>query len=408
VAAALAVLAFGGRAAGESGSVLVTPAEDLQAALDRAPDGALVRLAEGVYRGHFRVTRPVELAGSGEGTVLDGGGTGTVLTVDAPGAVVESLRIRASGSDLGGPDAGVFVGPRSVGAAIRDLSIEDCAFGIWVHETRSVTVTRNRVIGRSGQHPSNRGNGIHLFDSDSLVVTHNVVRGARDGIYISATDDSRFEGNEVSDQRFGIHYMFSQRNTLRDNVARNNNGAFALMQSSDLVVTGNRAEGSREHGILFRDAQRCVIRDNVVVGNGEGLFLYSSTGNEIVGNRIEGNDVGAKIWAGSVRNTIRDNVFRGNRRQVFYVASADLDLGVDGPGNTWSDYLGWDQDGDGVGDRPYRVDSFTSSLLYRFPIAALLLRSPALELLAHLQERLPFLKVPTVVDHAPLMKATGA
>jgi nitrous oxidase accessory protein len=323
--------------------------------------------------------------------------------VDAPDAHVQRFAVRGSGADLGGPDAGVFVGPRSVRAIVSDLSIEDCAFGIWVHETRAVRVTGNRIQGRTGQHPSNRGNGIHLFDSDSLVVTGNRVQGARDGIYISATNDSFFDGNEVSDQRFGIHYMFSQRNTLRDNISRNNNSAFALMQSSDLIVTGNRAEGSREHGILFRDAQRCVIRGNVVVGNAEGLFLYSSTENEITGNRVENNDVGAKIWAGSVRNRIHDNAFVGNRCQVFYVSASDLELGVGEDGNYWSDYLGWDQDGDGVGDRPYRVDSFTSGLLFRFPSAVLLLRSPSLELLAHLQERLPFLRVATVVDHSPLV-----
>ena len=74
-----------------------------------------------------------------------------------------------------------------------------------------------------------------------------------------------------------------------------------------------------------------------------------------------------------------------------------------GEGNYWSDYLGWDQDGDGRGDRPYRVDSFHASLLYRYPSAALLLRSPALELLGRLQERLPTLRVPTIREEHPAM-----
>src|SRR5690606_32008731 len=114
------------------------------------------------------------------------------------------------------------------------------------------------------------------------------------------------------------------------------------------------------------------------------------------------NEIGAKIWAGSHRNQVAHNAFVGNRIQVFYVAATDLTWGEQGTGNYWSDYLGWDQNADGVGDRPYRVDSFTTRLIHRYPAAALLLRSPALELLAHLEQSLPILRAPTVVDLRPL------
>jgi len=406
LAATAAAPAFLAASAAGASPVSVPPGADLQVVLDAARDGDDVVLQPGTWTGQFRVGRSIRL--SGPDATLDGGGEGTVLVLEAPGVVVESLTIRNSGEDLGGPDCGVYVAPPAVGAIVRDLRIEDCAFGIWVHETRRVQVLDNRIVGRSSQHPSLRGNGVHLFDSDSLLVRGNRVSGARDGIYISATNDSAFEDNFCENQRFGIHYMFSQRNTLTGNVSIDNNSGYALMQSSDLVVTGNRGERCREHGILFRDAQRCIIRDNTVIECGEGMFFYSSTENEIVGNRLEGNEVGVKMWAGSLRNDIRDNVIVANRQQVMYVSSEDLELGETGRGNYWSDYLGWDQDGDGVGDRPYRVDSFTANLLYRFPSAALLLRSPSLELLSHLQLRLPFLKVPTVIDNAPLVEVPGS
>ncbi|HMR06757.1 MAG TPA: hypothetical protein PKA88_13300, partial [Polyangiaceae bacterium] len=93
----------------------------------------------------------------------------------------------------------------------------------------------------------------------------------------------------------------------------------------------------------------------------------------------------------------------GNRNQAFYVAAGDLVFGESGAGNFWRDYMGWDQNGDGFGDRPYRVDSFTTNLVHRFPSAVLLMRSPALELLSHLEQRLPLLRVPTVVDKRPLV-----
>jgi nitrous oxidase accessory protein len=102
-----------------------------------------------------------------------------------------------------------------------------------------------------------------------------------------------------------------------------------------------------------------------------------------------------------VRNLVSENAFVANAEQVMYVSSEDLIWGDKGPGNYWSDYLGWDQNGDGSGDRPYRVSSFTTHLIHRFPAAALLLQSPALELLSHLSDALPLLRVATVVDRSP-------
>ena len=236
------------------------------------------------------------------------------------------------------------------------------------------------------------------------MVKGNHVSGARDGIYVSAIDDSRIEENTTEDQRYGVHYMYSIRNTLARNRSLRNLSGFALMQSRELIVVDNVAADNERHGILFRDATDYLNRGNLLERNGQGLFFFSSTENSIRRNRVAGNDIGAKIWAGSLRNTISDNSFVANGQQIFYVGSSDLVLGEDSTGNFWSDYVGWDQDGDGKGDRPHRLDSFTSTLVYRFPAATLLLHSPGVEFLTHMQEKMPLLQAPTVVDVSPKMR----
>ena len=203
--------------------------------------------------------------------------------------------------------------------------------------------------------------------------------------------------------RFGVHYMYSYDNVLRDNVMSDNTLGIALMESHNLIVEGNRAFGNRREGLLFRDLRDSEIRRNVLERNGNGMFFYSSTGNLIENNVLLDNEIGLKIWAGTRRNRIEGNVIRGNREQVFFVGAEDQFWGGSGRGNYWGDYLGWDQNGDGVGDRPHRVDSFTAGLLYRYPSATLLLRSPALEILSHMADRLPMLRTPTIVDRSPLL-----
>lgn len=379
-------------------------APDLQATIDRAEDGDVVEVPAGVWRGPIRLARAITLRGTGG--VIDGGGTGTVLVVAAAGARVEDLEVRGSGSDLTGtqPDSCIWLEESAAGAVVENNRVHDCAFGIWVNKAARAQILGNRVRGRVHQRPSDRGNGIHLFDASHLVVRGNHVSDARDGIYVSAVDDSLIEGNSTDGQRYGVHYMYSIRNTLRDNRSSGNLSGFALMQSRELVVTGNLAEGNERHGILFRDATDCEIRGNILRGNGQGLFFFSSADNNIVGNRMIENQIGAKIWAGSQRNHVSGNAFVANREQIFYVGAVDLVLGTGGPGNYWSDYVGWDQDGDGTGDRPYRMASFNAHLVYKYPAAAMLMHSPGVELLSHLEDRMPLLTVPTVVDRAPLMR----
>lgn len=378
-----------------------TDAATVQATVDLATEGDTVEVPAGVWTGAVKVTKRLTLRGDG---VLDGGGEGSTLTVDAPAVVIEGLTIRHSGTDLRGPDSCIYVSKLATGSIIKGNRLSDCGFGIWTHEVADAQLLENTIVGDEVSHRSNRGNGINLFDSKGLVVARNVITGGRDGIYVSATEDSLIEGNHMERTRYGIHYMYSWDNTVRGNVCHHNGSGYALMGSQRLIVTHNVATHNEDHGLLFRDIQKCEIRENRLEHNGEGMFFYSSTENFIVDNRVADNEVGAKIWAGSKRNRVTGNSFVGNRRQIFYVSTEDLEWGVDEPGNRWGDYLGWDQDGDGIGDRPYRVDSFTTNLLHRYPSASLLIRSPALELLTHMEGRMPVLRVPTVIDRRPQLR----
>ena len=386
--------------AGASEILVGRDAPTVQAAIDGALPGDTIVLPPGTWDGPVVVDRAITL--TSRGGVLDGRDRGTVVRIDAPGARLEFLKVRGSGVDRGGPDSCVWIGPGATDVVVSDSEITDCTFGIWVHATEGARIERNHVVGRTDiPQRSNRGNGIHLFDATDVHVVANRVEGARDGIYVSATEDSFIIDNDVSDLRYGIHYMYSWRNTIQGNRASGNITGIALMGSQHLIVTDNVARDNGKVGIMFRDIQTTRIEGNVVEHNAEGLFFFSTLDNEILGNRIAHNGMGARVWAGSERNVLAGNAFVGNQQQVYYVASSDQEWGTPARGNYWSDYLGWDQDGDGRGDRPHRLDSFRSGLLHRFPAAALLLNSPALELLTRVQERMPGLRTPAVFERHP-------
>ncbi|CAM2069400.1 Nitrous oxide reductase family maturation protein NosD [Sulfidibacter corallicola] len=400
------LLWFGGSAlAGPARIVVGTDAPTPADALTMANDGDTVVIPAGDWHGPLVVRTAIVLQGE-PGAVVKGTGRGTVLRIEAPNVTVEGLVIRDGGNDLDGPDCGIYVAPTATKAILRHNEIHAPAFGIWIHQTEGAEIVGNHIFGSRTGHPSNRGNGIHLFDATGLIIRKNWVVGGRDGIYVSATEHSLIENNRTEKLRYGIHYMYSYDNRVTRNQSIDNVIGFALMQSRNLVVEKNQAIGNQRDGLLFRDAQYCQIRHNLLRENGQGMFFYSSTDNTIRENRLEENQVGVKIWAGSLRNRVTGNVFRGNAKQVFYVGTADLAWGEEDAGNYWDDYLGWDMDGDGLGDRPYRINSFSSHLVHRYPAANLLLRSPALELLTHLEQKLPLFQVPTLIDRAPLLEET--
>jgi nitrous oxidase accessory protein len=401
VAACAAIAATATAAPGAAEALRVDAGDELQAAIDRARDGDVLELSAGRWKGPLVLDKALILRG--DGAVIDGGDVGNVIVVDAPGAQLEGLTVVNSGRDVGAPDCCVYVTKRATGAVIRGNVMRACVFGIWIHETDGAQIVGNRISGRSELRSADRGNGIHLFNASHLVVSGNHVEQARDGIYVSATEDSLIENNVTVHQRFGVHYMYSYRNTLRGNVSNDNAVGLALMESLHLIVEDNEALRNERYGILFRDVQHSQIRRNRLEGNGHGLFFFSSTDNVVEDNRVAGNEIGMKVWAGTRRNGVRGNHIVGNRQQIFYVGAEDQIWGEEGTGNRWGDYIGWDQDGDGIGDRPHRVESFKARLLYQYPAVALLLRSPALEMLSHLSERLPVMRTPTIVDRAPLV-----
>jgi nitrous oxidase accessory protein len=394
--------------------------ESLGGVLARAGDGDTVRLAAGLYRGNLIIDRSIRLLGE-PGAVLDGGGQGDVLRVRAPKVLIQGLEIRNSGHDLTAMNAGIFVEAGAEGVEIRDNDLDGNAFGIWLDGSPGPRVIGNRIRGEPGRRSQDRGNGIHLYAVRKGLVAENEIWETRDGIYIDTSQDNRLDANVLHDLRYGIHYMYSYRNEVTRNRTYRTRTGYALMQSRHLTVTGNRSEKDGNYGILLNYITYSRIAGNSVTGTrhgqafvtggadvlgaeGKALFIYNSAFNEITGNRLQGADIGIHLTAGSENNRIHGNAFVDNRTQVKYVANREQEWSLRGRGNYWSDYLGWDLDSDGIGDRPYEPNDAIDKLLWKYPIARVLMNSPAVETLRWVQTQFPVLRPQGVRDSHPLMR----
>ncbi len=405
-----------------AGSGPVAAAQSLARVVAGAPSGAVVTVSPGVHHGGLKLTRPITLVGR-PGAVIDGDGQGDVIRISSPDVVVRGLTLRDSGTSLTDENAGIFVEKQAADVRLEDNRLTHVLFGIYLDGPAGTRVIGNRIRGMTGLRVPDRGDGIHLWDDTGALVQGNDVGDARDGIYIYVSPHNRIIGNVIHDVRYGVHYMFSNRNVLENNRSYRNVAGFALMMSNHLRIIGNVATDDEEYGLLLNYVTYSDVADNrvrnvsgerqaggfAIPGDaGKGLFVYDSESDRFHGNLIEQCAIGIHVTAGSDDDEFYDNAFVGNRIQVKYVQNETEEWSRGGVGNYWSDYLGWDLEGHGIGDVPYRPNSGVDVLLWKYPQASLLLSSPAILVLRLVQQGFPVLMPPGIVDSHPLMRPPAA
>lgn len=340
---------------------------DLQALVDGTPVGDTLTVPAGVH-GAVVIDHPMRLVGN-PGAVIDGGGEGTVIHITADDVTVSGLTVRASGDSLDQEDAGIEV--EGARATIRDNTLIDVLFGVYLREARDSTLTGN-TIGAKPLEPGRRGDGIRLWESDGSTVSNNVVSGGRD-VVLWYSEHLTITENVIEDGRYGLHFMYSDdADVSRNHLLDNSVGAF-LMYSRRLTFNDNVVEGNHGpsgYGIGLKDMDGVEASGNRFVGNRIGIHLdHSPWSVDVVqhftGNLIAHNDIGVQLLPAVERNVFSGNAFVENREQVAIAGSGAggaNEWASDQSGNYWSDFAGYDADADGIGDVPHRVDDLYSAL----------------------------------------------
>ncbi|GAA3899983.1 nitrous oxide reductase family maturation protein NosD [Halomonas cibimaris] len=388
-----------------------TPGQPLQPLVANAAGGDLIILPEGRYPAPLVLDKTLTLRGK-SGAVIDGGGDGHAVVIKAPETVMDGVGVENWGSDLTAMDAGIFIARKATGSVVKNARLQGPGFGIFLDGVHSAVIKNNVIRGDAGRRSQDRGNGVHLFNVENVRVEGNDIRRTRDGIYIDTSRDTLLRGNHMQDLRYGVHYMYAHDNRLEGNVTQDTRTGYALMQSKRLTVVGNDSQNDLRYGILMNNITDSTLRGNHIRGirqqggagtisgnDGKALFVYNAQFNRFENNRLEGSDIGIHLTAGSEDNVVTGNAFVHNRQQVKYVATRTQAWN----GNYWSNYLGWDMDGDGVGDTAFEPNDAMDRLLWRYPAARILMDSPAVLALRWVQRQFPVFRPQGVRDGAPLM-----
>jgi nitrous oxidase accessory protein len=331
---------------------------------------------------------------------------GSVVTILAPGCELSGFTIEGSGGgETNEMDAAVQI--RSNGNRVADNRIQRSFYGIVVADSRHNEIADNEIAGLRERAFGQRGDGIYVFRAPENFIARNRITGERDGVYFQYAPRGRAYDNVVTDSRYGLHDMFSDDAVIAGNTFEASVLGANIMNSRRIRVERNRVARNRGVpgvGIALKDCDQSIVSDNTVVENARGLLVDGSSSNTFSGNTFRANDTAVTLFSSAESNRFGGNAFVDNWSDVVLSGRDSMTRwSIDGRGNYWSRYRGFDFDGDGIGDRPHPIVGAFERLEGANAAARLFLQSPAAAGL-ELAERLMNRPAADAVDEYPLVR----
>ena len=250
---------------------------------------------------------------------------------------------------------------------IKSNIISDNLMGVFTFFSNENTIIQNNIS-------SNTGGGVTLFsfDHNNTISENDISLNIGYGIYLYASNNTISNNNITFNDGNGVWLdTYCYNNTISENYldANSQTGIVLKTSSNDNLIEKNTISNNID-GINIESSSNNTIENNKIQLNiDDGIRLSHSTYNTIRLNDIINNQVsGIEISQSTNNNRFYHNNFIDNNPNAF---SSDennniWDDGYPSGGNFWSDYTGYDMNGDGMGEIPYNVSNENNTDNYPF------------------------------------------
>jgi nitrous oxidase accessory protein len=365
---------------------------DLQASIDSAGHGDTILVGPGQY-GPIEVEKSLTILGRG-GPRLQAAVQRPGITVRADGVMISGFEIAGVGKDsaskfnyfmenpqaaslgmnlpnaaillegenitiedtgVSGAQAGAYV-TKSANLSLRNDTFEGCDVGVELIECHL-----GKIEGCSFSSCDKAG--LQIEHSSKLsFLSNNIVDSANSGLLLKDSWLCEIEKNRLSSCKEGLVLWNSTLTKVAGNKADHNYYGFLVTRSNNNTLLENdaeynsRSEIAKGFGVgisLQENSSYNLVAKNEARGSYNGMEATKGCkGNVFFGNTATENNHGLRM------DKCRDNLIFGNnfaQNKINAYENASRNIWNTTIGNYYDDYSGRDDNGDGVGEMPYRL-----------------------------------------------------
>jgi len=334
--------------------------------------------------------------------ILDARFTEEVITITANHVKLDGFIIKNSKTGSMRDFAGIRLSNVEYVTISNDILINNF-FGIYLSNCLHIQLLHNHITGSANI--ENSGNGIHLWKCKEVLIKENYVTRHRDGIYFEFAKKCLIEDNlSEKNIRYGLHFMFSDDDTYRHNMFKNNGSGVSVMYTRRIAMLDNtfiENWGSSIYGVLLKEITDARIEGNHFIRNTTGIYMENSDRITVTHNDFISNGWAMRVLASCNSDHFMQNNYKGNS---FDVTTNGTLKEVYFSNNYWDKYDGYDLNKDGVGDIPYRPISLYAQIIEQNPQSVMLMRSFIVNLIDKVERAIPSITPESVKDDKPAMK----
>ncbi|TET10489.1 MAG: hypothetical protein E3J86_05595, partial [Candidatus Thorarchaeota archaeon] len=246
-------------------------------------------------------------------------------------------------------------------AKIFDNVIHDNWVAIFIHTSTNVTVQENNITSNQygiqaqdsyyldilSNDIDNVGDCLTVNYGGDITVKHNIFNGTQTNVWIDTIDTGWFENNTSTHSNLGVYFEGSHL-VIKNNFLANDTWGMRMLCVDALVFNNTFTEC--DSGLVLEGGNTLTIGNNTISDGLTGIDVDRSDDCFFENNTVSGYDFGVMVVADSDRNWFVGNFFDGNTLNA-EDNGTDTFFGT----NYWSDYLGSDGNGDGIGDTPHPI-----------------------------------------------------
>lgn len=382
----------------------------LQEAINNAPEGSVLKLPKGVYKGSIIINKPLSIIGKEDGVIIDGGGIGTVIQITSPYVTLKNLTITGSGDRHDLLDSAIKIN-NSKQSEISNCIIKDSLFGIDITMTSNSIFSNNYITSKDFE-LGVRGDGLRLWYSNDNIVSNNKLVKSRDMV-VWYSHGNTIENNYGEQNRYSLHFMHAGKNIVKNNTYKLNSVGIFFMYTKDTIATGNTVQsslGATGMGIGLKDVSNMTLKDNTIIYCAQGIYIDRSpyepdTKNWLENNKILYNSEAIHFHSISENNVIKANTILGNIEDIINDSRGSKTDLNEIAGNYWDNYEGFDKNADNIGDTAHKVYQYADQLWVYNSNVKFFYGSPVIALLNFLAKLAPFTQpIFLMSDEAPKLK----